>query len=491
MCTKWLQAVLLAISLCLFTIDYSQAARRLPVPEAVRIYEVVDPPSGLSDKNVAMIERRHTIAEYFVRLDAGGLLRAFDTGEARPYEVPIRFAGDITFDIVVEDIEPLTPNGARITGSVASDPLSQVSIVVSPPYIVGSLQTTQRTFEFLPMQDGISLFVEIDHRGYPGELDPGNAHRRPEFDEFPHPDMPGVVGNAGAGATFVGPEPIAGEPFRNLDADTPQLNVLVLASQHEFDCTDEWRDDIAEAYSADLDFVFTQFLTSNVIMQCVDVVEEDHWNSIAEPYAVVFERLEAETWRSDAAADVVVMLLADGLDSCGYSVGPNYPDYPIAGAYQNFFSQYAYLSMVAEECAIGNKSLAHELGHLFGMQHERFSESGGVSDFCGYGYPIMLNCLPISRTIMAYDGYCTFVNGRSCKRAPLYSIPISNEPVEFGGLSFGGLVTGQTCTSESRNHLEAPANNMNQLQFTAGDVADYWEVYTAMAGAGDQDDDRQ
>ena len=474
MSTRMLQAVLLAASLCAAAIDATaQPVEEIPTSEAIRIFTEIDRPSDLSDENVATLDRRHSISEHFVQLDAAALVRAFNTGVPRPYQVSIHFAGDAEFDIVVEEIENLTPSGARINGHVSSDDLSQLSIVISPLYVTGNLQTSTRTFEFLPMQDGISVMVEIDHRRYPRERDPGAAHRRPEFDTYPHP--PTVATSAATGA-FVGPEPIDGVSYAETDDVSPELRVLVLASQHEFTCDDNWNGDMAGAYSTDLDKVFDGYLTTRVTFKCVDVPED--WSDIVEAHESISMHAEFANWRKDAEADVVVLLLADGMGYCGYSLGPDYPDYPINGSYHNFFAEYAALSVVAEECALGNKSLAHEIGHLFGMKHERFSERGGVSNFCGYGYPIMLNCEPVARTIMAYDSYCTFVNGVTCKRASTLSIPSSDTVASIGGIFGTQEIKGQTCTSTERDHLGASANNTYQLTHTAADVAGYWELFS-------------
>lgn len=425
-------------------------------------------PDGLSDTIVAALDRRPVVDEKYVTLDAAGIRRAFNPNIPVPYTVPIQFINDIDLMLTIERVE-VEDQTRRITGRILLDDLSQVSLVISGPYMLGTVQSSSEIFEFIPTVEEVTAVVAVDHRRYPRERKPGAAHRRPEFRSYSHPAEAEVIPTGGS---LDKPEPIDGEPYADSDYSAPEINVLVLASEHEFDCDDEWLEDMAELYKLDLDFVFGDLLSSDVKFMCVDVLET--WNDIEIAYEEILGHNKFGDWRKNATADIVVYLMAHGLGYCGYSKGPDYPQYPIAGSYKNYFAEFAVLSMVADECAIGNKSLAHEIGHLFGMKHERFSERGGVGNFCGYGYPIMKGCKPTARTIMAYDSYCTFVNGVSCKRASTLSIPGQSSVASIGG----GSIKGQTCNSKQRDHLGAPANNTYQLVVAAEDVAGYWELFS-------------
>ena len=144
--------------------------------------------------------------------------------------------------------------------------------------------------------------------------------------------------------------------------------------------------------------------------------------------------------------------------------------------------QYAWdaaFAIVDEACVLTNFSFEHEIGHLLGMQHERFSELGGVSNFCGYGYPVTRGGEPVNRTIMSYDSYCTYID-TTCPREPYFSIPRKKAGGLFGWLSnmlhkCFGKTKGNPCDATGVHHLDKSANDIMQIIVAAGDVATYSE----------------
>jgi len=438
----------------------------IPTPGGpVQIFDVVSPDPALNDADEAKLDRRPIIKTTFVTLNARGIDQAFDHSTPTPYHVQIRFTADAVFDVVVRTAEDLGGGTIRIGGFVRSDPLSAVSLVITGSHIVGSLQAGSRGFEFIQLANSVTAVVELDRRRYPPERDPGAAHRLDEYATYGHPD-PTTVEPTGS----VMPEPIDGVPYEVQDYVAPEIRVLVVASEHRFDCDDAWIQNMGYAYTGDLNLVFDGYATSQVTFVCLDL--DDDWETIEDAHLKLRTNTDVAAERKKAEADIVVLLIPDDGDYCGYTVGPDYPDHTIASS-PGFYAEYGAFSVVSEKCALNEKSFAHEIGHVFGMKHERFSEQGGVSNFCGYGYPIMQGCRPIARTIMAYDGFCKLINGVSCVRAPTYSIPGNSSGFSFGAFSGGGIVKGKSCTSTEGDHLGAPANNTNQLLETANDVAGY------------------
>jgi hypothetical protein len=118
-------------------------------------------------------------------------------------------------------------------------------------------------------------------------------------------------------------------------------------------------------------------------------------------YADVDDRVmdEIHTQRNTYAADVGV-LLTDGNSACGNGT-----------IYASATSAFA---AVTTDCATGNYSFGHELGHLFGARHNPEEDSSSSPYAWGHGY---LSPNRNWRTIMAYD--CP--NG--CKRLNYWSNP--------------------------------------------------------------------
>ena len=89
-------------------------------------------------------------------------------------------------------------------------------------------------------------------------------------------------------------------------------------------------------------------------------------------------------------ADLVVLLVNDG-EFCGLGYLMETP--------AKSFAPWGF-SLVNWECATGNYSLAHEMGHNMGSEHDRANAGGLGSYSYSFGYQAPDRSF---RTIMAYD----------------------------------------------------------------------------------------
>jgi peptidyl-Asp metalloendopeptidase len=137
--------------------------------------------------------------------------------------------------------------------------------------------------------------------------------------------------------------------------------------------------------------------------------------------------------RDTHGADLVALLINDGA-YCGLAWLPSTPS-PNLG-----------FSVTAHNCAVGNKSFLHELGHNMGAHHDPANASAyGPKPFNkGYVSPQLT-----WRTVMAYPGPCS-----GCTRLSFFSNP---------KLTNNGTAMGTAAVS----------NNAHVLNFTAKDIAAY------------------
>lgn len=115
--------------------------------------------------------------------------------------------------------------------------------------------------------------------------------------------------------------------------------------------------------------------------------------------------------RNQYRADVVTLLTAD-TDACGvgWLMGP--------ASVNASFDSHAF-NVVSWSCAAGNLSLAHEIGHNMGLQHDR-PNSGGLLPAASYAYGYYV--AGIARDVMAYPAPC------GCPRSAVFSSPLVNFP---------------------------------------------------------------
>ncbi|MGA7458173.1 MAG: zinc-dependent metalloprotease family protein [Methyloceanibacter sp.] len=79
---------------------------------------------------------------------------------------------------------------------------------------------------------------------------------------------------------------------------------------------------------------------------------------------------------------------------------------------------WAY-SVSERGCAINNYSFIHELGHNFGLNHDRYVAGDVPATDYNFGYIDMRKAV---RTVMAYNDQCV-ANNIDCQRYPLFSTP--------------------------------------------------------------------
>lgn len=164
---------------------------------------------------------------------------------------------------------------------------------------------------------------------------------------------------------------------------------------------------------------------------------------------------EVHTLRNTYDADICV-LITDTQEYCGTAL-------TVQAAEDEAFCLVSY------QCATGNYSFAHEIGHLLGCLHDTYTDGSNGPYPYGHGY---INPEKGWRTIMAYDDLCADI-GQSCTRI----LHWSNPSVTYNG-DPTGTIENENCARIWNDFAEAPMGfreSDDQLILQSGDLssADY------------------
>lgn len=154
--------------------------------------------------------------------------------------------------------------------------------------------------------------------------------------------------------------------------------------------------------------------------------------------------------RNQYGADMVSMWVESGGQYCGIGW--------VMDTVGSSFAPYAY-NVNDRNCAISGGTMAHELGHNMGLEHDLYVSPEGpdhpVAKRYAHGY---VNTVQRFRTIMAYSDACTVV-GVSCPRINQFSDP---------GFTFNGAPTGNATTADASRMLDETRVTVANFRPAAG-----------------------
>lgn len=319
---------------------------------------------------------------------------------------------DAVYQVDTTSMEKSQKDFFMFQGETQEGDWSTVNLVFNEDIILGHVQVDEKVFMIRPVEHGVKV-IEIDQSRFPNEADPVEAEEEAEPVE---------------GDGYVWPAVQKGD--RNIKL--LQNNVV----------------DILHLEPAS-----SQAACGNINLGAIESQYQNHMNSVWGSQYGVLSRVMARCYirnvtnnfsgelsnlrssagvaqaRNDLGADLVALIINVSGNICGIAYKPNLP---VSQSDQN-----TAFSVDARSCAIPNWTYAHEFGHNFGLNHDRYVTGGGASQ-CNFGGFNNYNA-PTTRSIMSYNNRCTQVYGRNCQRLGTYSNGGSL------GRTCGGTSTGEDC----------------------------------------------
>lgn len=288
----------------------------------------------------------------------------------------------------------------RIDGVVGHD------VVISSfnGALAGLVHTSHANYEIRPAAAaGIASLVALDTAQFPacgGALDPPGAPLARDAEAY----------------IEAGPESPQGAVLAIMD-------VMVLYTSATANALGGQAQAVAQAQAAvaatNTSYINSQMYTRlNLVAVLPSPFEEGFTTSLSTVLSTLRGNATVQALRNQHGADMVSLLVNDGLGSCGVGYVMRSPGAAFeASAYQ----------VTASSCAVGNLSYAHEHGHNMGMEHDppNGTAPASASYPWSFGHVVDGNY----RTVMAYSTACP--NG--CTRRQYFS----NPNVVFSGVPTG------------------------------------------------------
>ena len=340
---------------------------------------------------------------------------------------------DAVHTAILERVEFNPGSDYTWLGRLQGDPWGQVILVVGDGALVGNITTHDAFFQVRYAGNGVHAVSEVDQSAFPPELPPVPA---PVAEVSVALDGPTGSEEQSTIDLMVVYTPNARKRVGG-DKRMRELITLAVAETNQSYENSQIDQRVNLVHMAEVDYEEAGFplALSNLTHKTDGVMDEVH------------------QLRDAYAADEVVLLIED-FTACGLAwqmqeVSPEFEIYAFA--------------VVNEDCATGNYSFGHELGHTMGAQHDwyQYLMSAALSPPFPYSFGYV-NTSARWRTVMAYDDECE-AQGLDCPRLPYWSNPdlmLDDEPMGVPEGTSTSCVAGEYnpgCDADNRKTLNATA----------------------------------
>jgi len=310
--------------------------------------------------------------------------------------------GGVSFKAVLDHLQARSKNDFVWSGHIEGEEASQVTVVVQDGVMASNIRVKGALYQVRYAGGGVHSVREIDQSAFPpqhGDSEPIRVDLREEAQT--ESDVFVAFDDGSTLDVMVVYTPVA----RAAVGGTTAMNALINLA-------------IAETNTA--------YSNSGVTPQLRLVHTEEVSYTESGDFSTDLNRLKdtadgfmdnVHTLRDTHAADMVSLFIEDPNSSvCGLGF--------IMTTESNFFERFAF-NVVRQDCATGNFTFGHELGHNMGLKHDRTNDNAdGVFPY-SHGYVDIPNGF---RTIMGVFSTCF-----SCTKIQHFSNP---------AVSFQGNPTG-------------------------------------------------
>lgn len=385
--------------------------------------------AAITNKQFAktMVENReNALRTRYVTLDGARVADAIATKKAGGDDVlELNLFPDVHFLAKVESIE-VRGDVFTLQSRIDAKVFGRARLTVSKAGVLGQVHVDDQMFEIALLPDGTSAIIEVDLKyPMPEELEVPEAPARSIRDwvAAKAPRLSEKTQLATIDVLIVFPW-----WFYAPYCDIPDLNAAVAA---DYESSLDAYMNLSSMPLFNVDF--------NVTVDCETSVMPS--GSLSTDLSTIRTDSAIKSLRNQHAADMVSMIVPSG-DAAGIG-------YAGQGGVG---SGYAY-SVVVQSYALNNYSLHHELGHNFGMYHDRAHASDNDPNYCYYGKKLYSSGSEFGRTIMSYG---------SSTRYPIFTNPAI---IAVNGIPTSG---GEPCGTGSGG-----AFNTQQLWNRAATVANF------------------
>ncbi|MCX6546031.1 MAG: M12 family metallo-peptidase [Acidobacteria bacterium] len=393
------------------------------------------------------------IRSRLVTIDLGALqaARPVDPGAAAGPSLLINLFDDLAYNAVVDRIDPAV-GGFTWVGHIPGHDLSTVTLATVDGVVAGGIVMPEAAYTIRYVGGGVHEVAQIDQANFLPEANP-IAVSVGRTAAAAAPRDPAAAGDSGATIDVM----VLYTPAAAAEAGGTS-GIRALINQGVSDANTSYANSgitqrLNAVYVGEVEYTESPYVSGDTNTG----MERDLDNLQGGAGALS----GVAGLRDGYGADLVSLIIRRATDWCGMGY--------MMDSVGLYFERYAF--NVVDRSCIPGFTLAHELGHNMGAQHDWYMDNSTTPYSYAHGYVDTRNRF---RTVMAYNFACTKDLGFSCTRLLYWSNPAIMSPGANGSAPMG--IPGGTktdCPTGDASNMSCDADDHQALNNTAFTVANF------------------